>query len=102
LSSPRYHNLFKYSWFKSDCTNERPEGFKNPVEFNFKKFINDIKNCNNIAVVICLRKKSLWLLDFFIEYHCIIVMNTMSKYKCIVYKHLEIISLLSTIKNYVT
>jgi len=49
--------------------NERPEGFKNPVEVNFEKFINDIKNGNNIAAVICLSKKLLCLKDFFIEYH---------------------------------
>jgi len=28
LSSPRYHNLFKYSWFKCSYTNERPEEFE--------------------------------------------------------------------------
>ncbi|KYN31568.1 hypothetical protein ALC56_14066 [Trachymyrmex septentrionalis] len=54
LSSPRYHNLFKYSWFKSGYTNERPEEFKNPVKFSFDKSSTcDIKGCNNIAVVKC-------------------------------------------------
>ncbi|KYM76487.1 hypothetical protein ALC53_13096 [Atta colombica] len=51
LSFPRYHNLFKYSWFKSSYTNERPEEFENP-EFNFNKNSTtcNIESCN-IAVV---------------------------------------------------
>jgi len=37
LSSPLYHNLFKYLWFKSGYTKERREEFENPVEFSFDK-----------------------------------------------------------------
>jgi len=70
LSSPRYQNTFKYSWFKSGYIN-RPPIFDNPVEFCF-----DIKEeplCNyedNIAIMICSWcKKKLCLNHFFSEYH---------------------------------
>ncbi|XP_067208309.1 uncharacterized protein [Linepithema humile] len=72
LSSPRYQNLFKYSWFKSGYTNERPETFKNPVEFSFEQTSStcDIEDCNDIAVIQCSWcGKSLCLKHFFIEYH---------------------------------
>ena len=51
--SSRYHNLFKYSWFKSGYTNERSEEFENPVEFGFDKSLitSVIESCNNIATV---------------------------------------------------
>jgi len=56
LSSSRYHNLFKYLWFKSDYTNERPEEFEDSVEFSFNKSSTtcEIEGCSNIAVVKCL------------------------------------------------
>jgi len=59
MSSSRYHNLFKYSWFKSGYTNERPEEFENPVEFSFDKSstIYD-RSCSNIAVVKCSWSRS--------------------------------------------
>ncbi|KAL6262087.1 hypothetical protein P5V15_007187 [Pogonomyrmex californicus] len=38
LPSPRYYNLFKYSWFKSGHINERSKKFKNPVKLVLKKF----------------------------------------------------------------
>ncbi|XP_025160400.1 uncharacterized protein LOC112589848 [Harpegnathos saltator] len=72
LSSPRYHNLFKYSWFKSGYTDERLEEFKNPVQFSFDETSTtcDIEDCNNIAVIRCSWcKKSLCLKHFFHEYH---------------------------------
>jgi len=48
LSSPRYHNLFKYLWFKSDYTNERPEKFENLIEFSFNK---SSTICNIVAAI---------------------------------------------------
>jgi len=36
LSSTQYYNLFKYLWFKSRCTNERPEEFKSSIKFSFE------------------------------------------------------------------
>ena len=38
LSVPRYHSLFKYSWFKSGYVAEKPGEFENPVDFSFKTF----------------------------------------------------------------
>ncbi|KYN38130.1 hypothetical protein ALC56_07530 [Trachymyrmex septentrionalis] len=53
LSSPRYHNLIKYSWFKSDYINQRPEKFENPVEFSFDKNSTtcDNEDYSNITIV---------------------------------------------------
>ena len=59
-----------------------------------------MKGCSNIAVVKqswC--KTSLCLKHVFMEYHYYNKYND-TKYKFIVYKHLEIISLLSTFRNY--
>jgi len=77
LSSPRYHNLFKYSWFKS-YINERPEEFENPVQYSFDETSTrcNIEDCNNIAVVRCSWcQKSLCLKPFFVEYHFCNVYN---------------------------
>ncbi|XP_071572277.1 uncharacterized protein [Temnothorax nylanderi] len=78
LSSPRYHNLFKYSWFKSGYTNERPEEFKNPVQFSLYDCSTtcDIEGYDNIAAVRCSWcKNSLCLKHFFVEYHYCNVYN---------------------------
>jgi len=72
LSSPRYQNLFKYSWFKSGYTNKRPDEFENPVYFSFDETSTKchIEGCNNIAVVRCSWcNMSLCLKHFFVEYH---------------------------------
>lgn len=73
LSSPRYQNLFRYSWFKSGYTNERPQEFENPVKFSFQDFSKttcDIEDCHEIAVIRCSWcKMSLCLKHFFHEYH---------------------------------
>ncbi|KYN10456.1 hypothetical protein ALC57_17407, partial [Trachymyrmex cornetzi] len=36
LSSPRFINLFKYSWYKSGYLQEKPPEFDNPVDYCFK------------------------------------------------------------------
>ncbi|KAK0079083.1 hypothetical protein PV325_001753 [Microctonus aethiopoides] len=41
LSSPRYVNLFRYSWFKTGYTVVEPDTFENPVKFAFG---NDCKS----------------------------------------------------------
>ncbi|KYQ49481.1 hypothetical protein ALC60_11447 [Trachymyrmex zeteki] len=53
LSSPRYHNLFKYSWFKSGYTNERPEEFENPVELRFYLVLTKVQQyvISKVAVI---------------------------------------------------
>lgn len=64
LSSPRYRNLFQYSWFKSGYIAEKPGEFENPVDFSFGKLSNtlcEIEGCQNIAVITCSWcKKSLF------------------------------------------
>ena len=79
LSSPRYQNLFKYSWFKSGYTNKRPEEFENPVQFSFYENTTcDIEDCNNIVVrcvIRCSWCKSLCLKQFFVDYHYCNVYN---------------------------
>lgn len=73
LSSPRYTNLFRYSWFKSGYTDVRPENFENPVQFGFGQSSRprcEIEGCGEVAVVRCSWcKKSLCLKHFFHEYH---------------------------------
>lgn len=73
LSSPRYTNLFEYSWFKSGYVPDRPQKFENPVDFAFVKSstaICEIENCTEVAVVRCSWcKKSLCFKHFFTEYH---------------------------------
>ena len=73
LTSPRYTNLFKYSWYKSGYIAEKPGKFENPVDFSFGdscKTHCDILGCTNIAVIRCSWcKKSLCFKHFFDEYH---------------------------------
>ena len=38
LSLPRYHSLFKYSWFKSGYVAEKPGELENPVDKTLKHF----------------------------------------------------------------
>lgn len=53
FSSPRYKNLFQYSWFKSGYISDRPGSFDNPVKFGFKgdQIVCDI--CTEIRMIIC-------------------------------------------------
>jgi len=54
LSSPRYHNLFKYSWFKNGYTNERPEELENPIQYSFDETSTkcNIEDCTKIAIAV--------------------------------------------------
>lgn len=75
FSSPRYTNLFKYSWFKSGyiTDSETPEKFDNPVAFSFGDSCNthcEIPGCRNVAIIRCSWcKKSLCFKHFYEEYH---------------------------------
>lgn len=73
LSSPRYQNLFKYSWYKSGYIDKKPDRFDNPVDFSLGDSCNthcEIQGCNNIAMVRCgWCKKSLCFKHFFEDYH---------------------------------
>ena len=60
LSSPRYINIFKQVWFKSNYIDKKPEKFDNPVEFGFgdSQPHCEIPGCKNVAItVIFVRKR---------------------------------------------
>ncbi|KAL1516408.1 hypothetical protein ABEB36_000326 [Hypothenemus hampei] len=70
LSSPRYINLFKYSWFKSGYIEERPPEFENPVEYSFYTVSAKCDLCDQVAIVRCgWCKKNLCFKHFFDENH---------------------------------
>jgi len=74
LSSPRFHKLFKYVWFKSGYIEERPSQFENPVDFYFSgKDIQEIPHCsiNDASAIIQCSwcKKYFCMHHFFEEYH---------------------------------
>ncbi|XP_071575586.1 uncharacterized protein [Temnothorax nylanderi] len=74
LSSPRFHNLFKYVWFKSGYIDVRPPQFENPVDFCFSgKDIQEIPRCSICDAPAIIRcswcKKYFCMHHFFEEYH---------------------------------
>ena len=72
LSSPRYINIFKQGWFKSNYIDKKPENFDNPVEFGFggSQPHCEIPGCKNEAIIRCSWcQKSLCLKHFFNDYH---------------------------------
>lgn len=74
LSSPRFHNLFKYAWFKSGYIEERPSQFQNPVDFCFSgKDIQTVPRCSICGAPAIIRcawcKKYLCMQHFFEEHH---------------------------------
>ena len=59
LSSPRYHSLFKYSWFESGYDAEKLGEFENPVDLSFKTFSNtlcEISGCQNVVAISVVQK----------------------------------------------
>jgi len=65
----QYYNLFKYSWFKSGCTNERPEEFKSSVKFSFEETstIRDIVSIILLQLdILGVKKKIIRFKAFFI------------------------------------
>jgi len=73
LSSPRYANLIKYSWYKSGYLDVKPGEFENPVDFSFGQSCKthcEFEGCSNIAIIRCgWCKKSLCFKHFFEDYH---------------------------------
>ena len=71
FSSPRFHDLFKFAWFKSGYVQSRPAEFQTPVEFCFQsdsKVKCDI--CGGTAIITCSWcKKSLCITHFFHDHH---------------------------------
>ena len=56
FSSPRYRNLFKYSWYASGYVYEKPEKFENPVDFSFGDSCEtrcQIEGCKNVTLIRC-------------------------------------------------
>jgi len=68
LSSPRFHKLFKYAWFKSGYIEERPSQFENPVNFCFSgKDIQEIPRYSIYdapAIIQCS-----WCKKYFCKHH---------------------------------
>lgn len=72
LSSPRFRNMWKYSWYKCGYVNVRPRHFENPVDFCFKSDSIERKCsiCENDSAVRCSWcTKCLCLVDFFVNNH---------------------------------
>jgi len=65
FSSPRFENLFKYSWFACGYVDIRPDSFEHPVNFCFE--VNDKicsrLNCINFSFIICNWCKMLLCFD---------------------------------------
>jgi hypothetical protein len=57
LTSPRFENLFKYSWYSCGFSDTHQGAFDNPVEFCFNiedKICSRLDlNCNSSCFIIC-------------------------------------------------
>jgi hypothetical protein len=57
FSSPRFENVFKYSWFASGYTETHPGNFENPVEYCFKTSDKSCSRldlqCNDVSFILC-------------------------------------------------
>jgi len=68
LSSPRFHNLFKYAWYKSGYIEERPPQFETPVDFCFNgKDIQEIPRCSICGAPAVIRCS--WCKQYFCMQH---------------------------------
>lgn len=71
FSSPRFKDVFKYSWYKSGYLQERPPKFENPVDYCLhtdEEPVCDI--CGDIAIIRCAWcQKQLCLKHFFTDNH---------------------------------
>ena len=74
LSSPKYHDVFAYAWYKSGYIIEKPNQFENPVDFAFSQqdFIHPPRCsiCGNYAIIRCAWcNQYLCFQHFFEEFH---------------------------------
>jgi len=72
LSSPRFHKLYKYAWFKNGYIEERPSQIENSVDFYFfGKGIQEIPRCSirTCYSTMFLYKNYFCMCHFFEEYH---------------------------------
>jgi len=72
FSSPRYTNLWKYSWFKCGYLSERPPCFENPLSFVFRNadMSDTCAMCDDVPLVKCSWcSDCMCLQHFFYEIH---------------------------------
>jgi hypothetical protein len=74
FSSTKFVNLFKYSWFACEYTDNHPGKFENPVEYCFnvqdKKCSRIDLSCNTVSFIICSWcEQPLCFEHFFIDFH---------------------------------
>lgn len=74
LSSPKYTNLFAYSWYKSGYVDTKPEHFEHPVTFAFATFQDQYSVrcsvCGERARIRCSWcNEAFCFKHFFDEYH---------------------------------
>ncbi|XP_076165796.1 uncharacterized protein LOC143145892 [Ptiloglossa arizonensis] len=74
LSSPRFRELFKYSWYKSGYLEQRPDQqFENPVDFCFKfPEVYNLPRCNMCdkpAIIRCACCKKYLCIEHFFDAH---------------------------------
>jgi hypothetical protein len=65
FSSPRFENVFKYSWFACGYSDIHPGKFENPVEYCFKMTNNNCSHCNVISFIIYSWCKESYCFDHF-------------------------------------
>ena len=53
FSSPRFVNLFKYSWYKAGYVSEKPLKCETPVSYCFQCTDNKCKYCDEVASLRC-------------------------------------------------
>lgn len=79
FSSPRFFDIYKYSWYKSEYVSEKPEPFKNPIEFCFAKDtqftpLYSIFTINPILYGVRGANK-IYVLSTFTQYTAIVIMS---------------------------
>ncbi|EFN78025.1 hypothetical protein EAI_10585, partial [Harpegnathos saltator] len=53
FSSPRFVNMFKYAWLKSEYITEKPDKCETPVNCCFQNCDTCCKFCNDVAIIKC-------------------------------------------------
>ena len=70
LSSPKFHKMIQYAWYKCGYLSEHPGKFQNFKEICFNSALTKCYLCEIFGFIICsCCKKSMCLTHFFINYH---------------------------------
>jgi hypothetical protein len=74
LSSPRFENVFKYSWYACGYSDDRPGNFVTPVEFCFDILDKNCSRvdlfCNSVSFIVCSWCNNSFCFDhFFNNFH---------------------------------